>query len=83
MERDDDRGHYPTRETIAGEEHRQSYPPLVQEGEQPMVHGASGDFFDEVNDDMDTADLLLREMMKMWDAGAREEPEKATERSSA
>ena len=33
--------------------------------------GDSGDFFNVLNDDMD--DAPLRELMKMWDAGSREE----------
>ena len=44
----------------------------AQQGDQPHVHGGdSGGFFNEVNDDMD--DAPLRELMKMWDAGTREE----------
>ena len=37
--------------------------------------GDSGDFFNEVNDDMD--DAPLRESMKMWDAGSREKASEA------
>ena len=35
----------------------------------PVSMGCSGDFFNEVNDDMD--DAPLREFVKMWDAGNR------------
>ena len=37
--------------------------------------GDSGYFFNEVNDDMDDAPLI--ELMKMWDAGSREEAREA------
>ena len=53
---------------------RDLHEPGRDRDEQPKTHGGdTGDFHNEVNDDMDVADEPLRELMKMWDAGLQKE----------
>ena len=47
------------------------------DGERHVQGGETNDFFQEVNEDMDTTDEPLRELMKMWDAGLQKEAKEA------
>ena len=64
----------PAPQNVDASNGRDLHEPVRERDEQPKTHGGdTGDFHNEVNDDMDVADEPLRELMKMWDAGLQKE----------